>query len=123
MNILTNAIDALEESFEFSVLSYELEEATQKPTIIIRSDRLNSDWATIRIIDNGPGIPENIRSRLFDPFFTNRFGGKATGLGLSISYQIIVEKHHGKLECHSTLGVGTEFIITIPIQPSHIKSS
>ncbi|MDY7021519.1 MAG: ATP-binding protein, partial [Cyanobacteriota bacterium] len=51
----------------------------------------------------------------FDPFFTTKPIGKGTGLGLSISYQIIVDKHHGKLECDSEIGKGTKFIIQIPI--------
>jgi signal transduction histidine kinase len=69
----------------------------------------------IRIIDNGAGIPENICKKLFDPFFTTKPIGKGTGLGLSISYQIIVEKHQGRLECFSTIDKGTEFQIAIPI--------
>ncbi|HAG80818.1 MAG TPA: PAS domain-containing sensor histidine kinase, partial [Cyanobacteria bacterium UBA12227] len=52
----------------------------------------------------------------FDPFFTTKVPGKGTGLGLSISYQII-QKHGGQLICNSTLGQGTEFVITIPLQP------
>jgi signal transduction histidine kinase len=53
--------------------------------------------------------------KLFDPLFTTKDIGKGTGLGLSISYQLIVEKHHSNLCCHSTLGEGTEFVIEIPI--------
>src|ERR671933_170556 len=74
--------------------------------------------AVIRIIDNGPGMPEDIRSQIFHPFFTTKPVGKGTGLGLSISYQIVVEKHGGQLQCISAPNQGTEFRIEIPIQPS-----
>lgn len=70
----------------------------------------------IRIADNGVGIPEQIKERLFDPFFTTKPVGKGTEMGLSISYQIITQKHGGTLECVSSPGNGTEFIITIPLQ-------
>lgn len=72
--------------------------------------------AVIRIIDNGPGMPEEIRSQIFDPFFTTKPVGKGTGLGLSISYQIVAEKHGGKLQCISAPNQGTEFRIEIPVQ-------
>ena len=65
------------------------------------------------IVDNGGVISEKVNSNLFELFLKIKPIGKGTGLGLSISYQIIVEKHQGKLECHSQLGKGTEFIIQI----------
>ncbi|BAZ07826.1 sensor histidine kinase [Calothrix sp. NIES-3974] len=102
MNIFSNAIDALEEA------------KIDSPTITIRTSMV-SGWVTISIIDNGVGIPENIRDQLFNPFFTTKPVGKGTGLGLSISYQIITEKHGGKIDCYSTFGKGTEFIVQIPI--------
>ena len=71
----------------------------------------------IRISDNGIGISAEERSRIFDPFFTTKQPGKGTGLGLSISYQIVVEKHGGQIECHSTPGKGTEFVIELPTTP------
>jgi signal transduction histidine kinase len=70
----------------------------------------------ITIADNGPGMAETVRTRLFNPFFTTKAVGKGTGLGLSISYQIITEKHGGQLFCHSTPGQGAKFVIEIPIQ-------
>ncbi len=119
MNILANAIDALEESLVnqqgFEGLANPKETLADNPKISIRTEVSDHQQVVIRIIDNGPGIPENIQKRLFDPFFTTKPVGKGTGLGLSISYQIIVEKHGGQLQCISALGVGTEFIITIPI--------
>ncbi|NET74094.1 MAG: two-component sensor histidine kinase, partial [Sphaerospermopsis sp. SIO1G2] len=106
MNILANAIDAFEDGYKESNL--------QSPTIRINTQIVDK-WVKIRIIDNGYGIPEDIRLKLFDPFFTTKEIGKGTGLGLSISYQIIVDKHYGKLSCQSSLEKGTEFIIEIPV--------
>ncbi|NET53038.1 MAG: hypothetical protein F6K09_31535, partial [Merismopedia sp. SIO2A8] len=56
---------------------------------------------------------------LFDPFFTTKPVGQGTGMGLSISYQIITERHGGTLTCQSTVGEGTAFTITIPLNPDH----
>ncbi|MEH2051707.1 GAF domain-containing sensor histidine kinase [Nostoc sp.] len=82
MNILTNAIDALEESM-VSIRT------NHKPQIRICTEILDSKFVVIRIADNGLGMAEDVRKRLFDPFFTTKPVGKGTGLGLSISYQII----------------------------------
>lgn len=108
MNLLSNAIDALDES----VVNRKI---TDNPTIHIRTELINNQRIAIRISDNGMGIPQEIFSKLFDPFFTTKEVGKGTGLGLSISYQIVVDKHCGKLTCHSTPGQGAEFVIEIPI--------
>ncbi|MDZ8064692.1 MAG: ATP-binding protein [Nostoc sp. DedQUE08] len=110
MNILSNAIDAILESFE-SVYS-----TLKSPVIRIRTEVTNDRQVVIRIADNGSGIPKDIQKRLFDPFFTTKPVGKGTGLGLSISYQIVVEKHCGQLQCISSVKEGTEFIITIPVE-------
>lgn len=67
-------------------------------------------------------MTEEVRQRIFDPFFTTKPVGAGTGLGLSISYQIVVEKHRGKLECFSIPGKGTEFLISLPIHPVESKS-
>jgi signal transduction histidine kinase len=74
----------------------------------------NNDWIQIRIKDNGMGINAEVKKRIFDPFFTTKPVGEGTGLGLSISYQIVVDKHGGRLDCISVPGEGTEFIIEIP---------
>ncbi|WP_051470156.1 sensor histidine kinase [Fischerella sp. PCC 9605] len=121
MNILSNAIDALEKSF---VNNYEQRTNDKKqmtnPQIRIRTELLENNWIAIRIADNGFGMSEETRSKIFDPFFTTKPVGKGTGLGLSISYQIVVDKHGGKFFCHSAPGLGAEFVIEIPIrQQSH----
>jgi signal transduction histidine kinase len=65
--------------------------------------------------DNGDGIPANVINKIFQPFFTTKPTGEGTGLGLSLSYDIITKGHNGSLEVDTTEGVGTEFIIKIPI--------
>jgi two-component system NtrC family sensor kinase len=109
MNILANAIDAIEEHHINNKIS-------AQPEIQLSTQLSDPNHVRISITDNGIGIPTALRSRLFDPFFTTKSIGKGTGLGLSISYQIVTEKHHGKLYCDSTLGVGSQFCIEIPVQ-------
>ena len=99
INIIINAIDALEKS--------------SNPQIKISTES-KEDLVLIKIADNGMGITKEVQKKIFNPFFTTKPVGKGTGLGLSTSYQIIVDKHHGKLECHSIPGIGTEFVITLP---------
>ena len=113
MNLLTNAIDALD---DYNKRRTSAEIKANPSFVKISTELHHPDWIAIRVADNGPGIREDVRSKLFDPFFTTKPVGKGTGLGLSISYQIIVERHGGKLECSSTLGQGTEFFIAIPIR-------
>ncbi len=113
MNLIANAIDALEERD----LQRRFEEICSYPSIItIRTQLLPNQTISINIIDNGSGIEANICDKLFEPFFSTKAIGKGTGLGLSISYQIITEKHGGKIYCHSTLGKGSEFVIEIPLK-------
>ncbi len=114
MNVLSNAIDALEMHMANQAINSSDSTTDFHPEIRLQTDVFNDDWITITIADNGPGIPETIRSKLFDPFFTTKVVGQGTGLGLSISYQIIVEKHGGKIWCDSHAGVGTEFVIQLP---------
>jgi two-component system, NtrC family, sensor kinase len=107
MNILANAIDALETGIE--------KKLTTEPSIHIISEVINHQQMQIRIIDNGTGVTQEVKQRLFDPFYTTKPVGKGTGMGLSISYQIITERHKGSLECKSVLGEGTEFLVILPI--------
>lgn len=124
MNILSNAIDAVEESFVKGHLSLVQDsKLVIYPEIRICTEVLSNDWVRIRIADNGCGMSEEVRSKLFDPFFTTKPVGKGTGLGLSISYQIITERHGGKLYCCSTPGEGTEFIIEIPIAKQLLQAA
>ena len=119
MNIFSNAIDALEVgSREWQNQGDKENNSCPIPTIQI-STKVSADNSRllIRITDNGPGMNEDVKKRIFDPFYTTKPVGKGTGLGLAISYQIIVEKHGGIMECISESGKGTEFWIEIPIKP------
>ncbi|MHC0063277.1 sensor histidine kinase [Nostoc sp. UIC 10890] len=109
MNILANAIDALDEALILGKIS------DQIPQIQINTEVDSEQWVVIRIADNGTGIPESVKQRLFEPLFTTKPVGKGTGLGLSIAHQIVLEKHNGTLEVNSQMGMGTEFTIRIPI--------
>ncbi|MEH2400291.1 GAF domain-containing sensor histidine kinase [Nostoc sp.] len=109
MNVLANAIDALEEGMGNEEIS--------PPTaqITIRTKVLDHQKVVIRIADNGPGMKEEIIHRIYDPFFTTKDVGKGTGLGMAISYQIVVDRHQGIIKCRSQPGEGTEFWIQIPV--------
>ena len=111
MNLIANAIDALEEYNS----KRSAKDIYSCPNTIRISTNTDSNTVSIRISDNGMGITQEVIRNLFDPFFTTKPVGKGTGLGLSISYQIVVEKHRGKLQCFSVPGDGAEFIIEIPI--------
>jgi light-regulated signal transduction histidine kinase (bacteriophytochrome) len=121
MNLLSNAIDALEakgrneeKSEEFSSDNF------PELKIDISTKILNDDLVIIKIADNASGIEPDIKARIFDPFFTTKEPGKGTGLGLAISYQIVVQKHQGKLKCLSHPGIGTEFYIEIPLKQTKL---
>jgi GAF domain-containing protein len=108
MNLLSNAIDALEETLT--------QTPHFRPKIYLRTEFIQ-DNVRIEIEDNGPGINQAAQDKLFDPFFTTKPVGKGTGLGLAISYQIVTEKHQGKIQCTSQLDKGTTFSVQIPLQP------
>jgi PAS domain S-box-containing protein len=113
MNLIGNAIDAIDEYNQ----GRSANEIKANPSQIRIKTEVDDANVLIRIFDNGPGMTQETCDRLFDPFFTTKPVDKGTGLGLSISYQIVVEQHNGKLTCTSDLGKGTEFTISIPIQP------
>jgi Amt family ammonium transporter len=123
MNILCNGIDALQEAMDNGYFSGKNNgHSLKQPTIWIKTDLDPSQRnLQIRIADNGPGISSESCAKLFDPFFTTKPVGKGTGLGLSISYQIIVERHRGKIWCNSQPTTGAEFVIEIPVQQTAEK--
>jgi signal transduction histidine kinase len=114
MNILSNAIDALDDDKKSWVTSNT--KNAQVPTIRITTELTDKNNIRIRIADNGHGMNADVQQKIFDPFFTTKAVGSGTGLGLSISYQIVVDKHKGKLTCDSYIGKGTEFVIEIPMR-------
>ncbi|MEM9216949.1 MAG: ATP-binding protein [Cyanobacteria bacterium P01_F01_bin.150] len=117
MNVLANAIDALEERMSQSMVPIaEIEQPTIRiKTALIEGPQGDGKWLKIAIADNGMGMDDDVQKRILNPFFTTKPIGKGTGLGMSIAYQIVVDRHDGQLECHSNPGQGTEFVIKIPI--------
>ncbi len=129
MNLLTNAIDALEEDNQANGNWQVMDDKPQwirkdgKVSIIsitteVQNGDQSCDRLIVKIADNGKGIPQELRNRLFDLFFTTKPVGKGTGLGLSLAYQIVTENHGGKLSFNSEIGKGTEFVIEIPLKQS-----
>ncbi|MEH2014236.1 hybrid sensor histidine kinase/response regulator [Nostoc sp.] len=113
MNLLANAIDALEES---NVGRTYIEiEANPNQVLIQTTLNENKNHILIRIKDNGMGMSADVQQKIFDHLFTTKPVGQGTGLGLSIARQIVVEKHGGTLEVNSAIGQGSEFIIKLPI--------
>jgi len=105
MNIITNAIHAVLEN----------PAPIAPPTIWITTSLEDDHHVKISIKDNGPGIPDKVKSRIFEPFFTTKDVGKGTGLGLSIVFKII-EAHGGTIKLNTVEKEGTEFAITLPIK-------
>ncbi len=121
LNILTNAIDAIENLWSQNTNNIHSQHNSShlqpaKPTIRIRTEISPENYLVVKISDNGVGIADATQKRMFDLFFTTKSIGKGTGLGLSISYQIVVKKHGGYLKYQTQLGKGTEFIIEIPLK-------
>ena len=97
-NIIDNAVDAMNGKGEITLKTYE-----------------EADQVVVEIIDNGPGIPKEIQSRILEPFFTTKPPGQGTGLGLHISHDIVANRHHGQLLVKSKPGE-TKFQIILPKQ-------
>jgi len=113
MNLIANAIDALEESN----IGRKFDEIALQPNQITIATSLSEDksYVEIQISDNGVGIPDEVKNKIFDHLFTTKSVGKGTGLGLAIARQIIVEKHNGTLDVNSVQGQGAKFLIKLPI--------
>ena len=111
MNLLANAIDMFDEAAQQSSLA-QLEDTPQQ--ITIQTAATNTE-VLISIKDNGKGMSEELKAKVFDHLFTTKAVGKGTGLGLAIARQIVEEKHGGSLVLQSELGRGTEFCIRLPI--------
>ncbi|MCW6037267.1 AAA family ATPase [Spirulina subsalsa FACHB-351] len=110
MNILSNAVDAVEES-NLGKAYGEIDNQ-----IVIKTQVLpEQKQVQISITDNGVGMPPQIKAKVFEDLFTTKEVGKGTGLGLAIARQIVVEKHDGQIQVNSEQGVGTEFVITLPL--------
>jgi len=111
MNILANAIDALDESN----IGRRFKEIETKPNQIKITTSVEDSQVKIAIADNGKGMNEEVKQKIFDHLFTTKEVSKGTGLGLAIARQIVVEKHGGTIDVNSQPGEGTEFVIMLPI--------
>ncbi len=109
LNLFNNAFHAVNEKSE------ENTEGGYQPTVTV-STQLIDNQIVIKIKDNGIGMPESVRAKVFQPFFTTKPTGQGTGLGLSLAYDIVTKGHGGFLKVKSTEGVGTTFIITLPFK-------
>ncbi|MFC1670170.1 PAS domain S-box protein [Spirochaetota bacterium] len=105
LNILKNGAEAMSDR----------QDKSKKAFFKFRTKR-DGNIAQIEIEDNGPGMPEDVRKRIFEPFYTTKPVGLGIGLGLSVSYFIITENHKGEISVESTPGKGSKFIIRLPIK-------
>ncbi len=108
LNLLNNAFYTTQKKSTRGLPDY-------TPTVTIET-RQEADFLSIRIEDNGEGIPKEHRQRIFEPFFTSKPSGSGTGLGLFLSYEIIVQGHAGELLVESESGKGSIFIVNLPLR-------
>ncbi len=109
LNIINNAF--------FAVTSIPEDQRTEgyQPLVTVSTKNMG-DQVLISIKDNGPGIPAELKDKIFQPFFTTKPTGKGTGLGLSLAYDIVTTGHGGAIELNTEPGEGTEFVIYIPMK-------
>jgi signal transduction histidine kinase len=120
LNLINNAFYAVAERSRSTVT----EKAKQgiegyHPTVTVSSS-IVGDKVEISVKDNGNGIPETIKDKIFQPFFTTKPTGQGTGLGLSLAYDIVTKGHGGNLAVESTPGSGTSFVIQFPINEANL---
>ncbi len=109
LNLYNNAFYAVRERQKLALADY-------KPTVTVSTTQRNGH-VEIRVSDNGTGIPELVKAKIFQPFFTTKPTGEGKGLGLSLSYDIVTKGHSGSLTLESQEGEGTTFVIQLPSQP------
>lgn len=105
LNLIVNAAHAIEDGQS---------DSQEKGSIRVLTEQ-SGNWAVIRVIDDGCGIPDSVKEKIFDPFFTTKEVGRGSGQGLAIAYNVITEKHGGELRVESEVGKGTTFILRLPI--------
>jgi signal transduction histidine kinase len=108
LNLFNNAFYAVKERQKTASVGY-------KPEVTV-STEWEKDHIVIRVKDNGNGIPDAIKDKIMQPFFTTKPTGEGTGLGLSLSYDIVVKGHGGSIQVDSDEGEGSEFVISLPIK-------
>jgi PAS domain S-box-containing protein len=105
LNLVTNAAHAIEQA---------IKEGSSRGVITLKT-YLDGDEAVISVSDTGPGIPELIRERIFEPFFSTKEVGRSTGQGLSVARNVVVQGHGGSLQFQTESGRGTTFFVRLPI--------
>ena len=100
LNLVNNAFQAVK--------------GVESPEVTVKT-QMKDGMVEISVKDNGPGIPDDIKEKIFQPFFTTKPSGEGTGLGLSLSYDIVTKGHGGTLELKA-VDIGTELIVSLPIQ-------
>ena len=91
------------------------ENGDYRPEVVVGTAKQNGS-ILITVADNGSGIPDDVREKIFEPLFTTKPTGSGTGLGLSLSFDIVTQAHGGRLEFESSIGDGTTFTVTLPIR-------
>jgi two-component system, NtrC family, sensor kinase len=112
LNLINNAFYAVHQKNLRGFENLEGLKSDYTPSVVVSTFK-KEGFIEIKVQDNGSGIPDAIKSKIFQPFFTTKPTGEGTGLGLSLSYDIVTKGHGGTLEVDSTEGAGSEFIITL----------
>jgi len=107
LNLINNAFYAVNQKAKTAGPDY-------KPKVDLSTTHSNAH-IEIKVKDNGNGIPENIKDKIMQPFFTTKPTGEGTGLGLSLSYEIVTKEHEGRVQVDSVEGEGSEFIVQLPL--------
>lgn len=106
LNLVINAAHAIEDALK--------ERSGGRGKIVVRT-RLEPNWAVLEIEDDGTGMKPEVRDRIFEPFFTTKPSGKGTGQGLAIVHTVIAKHHRGTIDVFTELGLGTKFVIKLPL--------
>ena len=106
LNLYNNAFYAVRQKQKTTPADY-------RPTVSVSTTQV-SGHIEIRVSDNGTGIPDAVKAKIFQPFFTTKPTGEGTGLGLSLSYDIVTKGHGGSLTVESQEGEGTAFVVQLP---------
>ncbi|GAB2472718.1 hypothetical protein GCM10011375_27410 [Hymenobacter qilianensis] len=115
LNLINNAFYAVQQRQRLGQAGY-------RPEVCVATKRLKNEQVVIRVKDNGMGIPEVIRQKIFHPFFTTKPPGEGTGLGLSLSYDIVTKGHGGTITVATKPGEYTEFAVSLPVSQEHVQT-
>jgi signal transduction histidine kinase len=108
LNLINNAFYAVNERQKNE------KDSGYKPRVTLTTKK-QADQVVIEVADNGTGMPEQIKEKIFQPFFTTKPTGEGTGLGLSLSYDIVTKGHGGTMEVETNETVGTKLIVRLPV--------